>query len=361
MIVICIYAIPILLLTYGLIKLPITKVNQSLNPHRFSIVIPFRNEAKNLNPLLQSISKLNYPEDYFEIILIDDASTDSSIDIIQKWKKFIPNLHILQSIRKSNSPKKDALLLGIKHAKHPWIVTTDADCMVPNKWLYYYNTVIHQKNALLICGPIKLKAKKNILHQYQVLDTLSLIGITMGSFGLEKPLMCNAANMGFHKKTFLNIQKYNTQKTTSGDDIFTLENFTKHFPNQTHYLNNAKALVTTKPENTLKQVIHQRVRWAAKSTQYQNWRTKLLGFIVLLTQLSCITLPFFNINYGLLFWTIKISIDAVLLYICAFKLRQKINPFIFIPMAIVYPFVNGFIGVKALFGGYTWKERHFNR
>ena len=106
---------------------------QDLEPKtQFSIVIPFRNEADNLPQLLDSISRLNYPKNLFEVILVDDASSDNSVGLI---RDFISNkslgsisnllsehnqdgIKVIQNIRVSNAPKKDAINSAINISKY---------------------------------------------------------------------------------------------------------------------------------------------------------------------------------------------------------------------------------------------------
>ncbi len=79
------YLVVIALLTYGFDKVENFKL-QDLQPKtKFSVVIPFRNEAENLPKLLASISNLNYPKAMFEVILIDDDSEDDSVSIIENF------------------------------------------------------------------------------------------------------------------------------------------------------------------------------------------------------------------------------------------------------------------------------------
>ncbi|NJB82831.1 glycosyltransferase [Wenyingzhuangia aestuarii] len=361
MIVIFLYSCLILSFVFGLIFLPKSKIDLAIPKQKFSILIPFRNEADNLETLLKSIEQLNYAPNDFEVILINDASSDKSVSIIKNWQEKIPNLLLLENRRTSNSPKKDALQVGIKVAKHSWILTTDADCQLPINWLHCYNTTIHKKKSLFIAGPITLAIKKGFVHQYQLFDSLSLIGTTMGSFGLQKPMMCNAANMGFDKNSYLQIHNNNSFNIASGDDIFTLESFVKNNSNKVHYLNTTEAIVRTKSETNWKAVFQQRIRWAAKSTHYKNNFTKLVGLLVLITQLTLLISLVYQPILAVFLWMVKIGVDGILLFITAEKLNQNINYWKYIPIAIIYPFLNTYIGIKALFGGYTWKDRSFNR
>ncbi|MDO3693406.1 glycosyltransferase [Wenyingzhuangia sp. chi5] len=360
MIVIILYSLMILLFIVGLIRLPKTEVDQSLHQQRFSILIPFRNEEKSLNNLLKSIQNLEYDSDNFEILLIDDESTDNSVNIIKQWQDKIPNIKILNNQRVSYSPKKDAIQVGIKATKFDFIITTDADCVLPKNWLYAYNSIIYQKQSLFVAGPIALKTNKNFVEQYQKYDSLSLISVTMGSFGIQQPMMCNAANMGFDKKAYLQMQSHQTN-IASGDDVFTLENFVKDFPKKVHYLNTTEALVVTKAENNWKKVIQQRIRWAAKSTHYKSFFTKFIGLIVLITQLFIVFGLMLKPLFTFYLLLLKIGIDLIIILITNKKLKQKISIQQYVLVGILYPFLNTYIGIKALFGGYNWKGRKFKR
>jgi len=127
--------------------------DESLNEvSKFSIIIPFRNEADNLPDLLQSIYNLDYQKKLFEILLIDDDSEDNSVEIIntfinkQSFDSTRTNIQIFKNNRTSDSPKKDAIITAIHNAKNEWIITTDADCIVPIMWLKTFDLFIRKNN-----------------------------------------------------------------------------------------------------------------------------------------------------------------------------------------------------------------------
>ena len=86
----------------------------------FSVIVPFRNELAHLPQLLESITALDYPLDKFEFLLVDDDSTDKSVEIISTFiiKNGIANFELISNNRKSNSPKKDAITTAIKQTKY---------------------------------------------------------------------------------------------------------------------------------------------------------------------------------------------------------------------------------------------------
>ncbi|MGC1632229.1 MAG: glycosyltransferase, partial [Gelidibacter sp.] len=145
---------------------------------RFSIIIPFRNEEKNLPALLESISRLNYPKDYFEIIFVDDDSDDHSVHLLNAFLieggTTITNIQVIKNIRTSNSPKKDAITLAISEAKYDWIMTSDADSILPKYWLDSFDEFIQKQQPDMIVAPITYTNVKGFLQNFQLLDVLSL-------------------------------------------------------------------------------------------------------------------------------------------------------------------------------------------
>lgn len=327
---------------------------------RFSIVIPFRNEAENLELLLVSLSQLDYPKELFEVILVNDDSTDASVEIINSLSaKMNLKLRILENERFSGSPKKDALTKAITHANFEWIATTDADCKLPANWLKHFHTEITANHADFIAAPVIFFDGKGFLNAFQKLDFLSLQGATMGSFGIQKPFMCNGANLAFKKSTFEEVGGYAmTNHLASGDDVFLMHKFLKT-DKKVVYHNASQATVETAAQTSWKALIQQRVRWAAKASAYKNPEALLIGLLVFFGNLACITVLFFPEIYILLLP--KIIIDFVLIALTANLLKQQKALLYFIPTAVFYPFFTVWVAVRSQLGSFVWKDRMFRK
>lgn len=330
----------------------------------FSVIIPFRNEALYLPELLASIQQLNYSKTAFEILLVDDQSSDNSVAIIEAFINDNPtiNIIILENNRVSNSPKKDAISTAIHQAKHDWIITTDADCILPVNWLKSFNNTIEKHQPNMIAGPVSLNSNNSFLEQFQLIDFLSMQGSTIGGFGIKKPFMTNGANLGYRKALFFEVNGFESNNTiASGDDVFLLEQFLNLDSSKVCFLKSNDALVNTFPVNNWNTLIQQRKRWAAKATYYNNRFTQIIGLAVFFTNLfiiaSFILSPFqlyYLIPIGL-----KYSIDSILIYKTAAFYQQKINTLQFIKTLFFYPFFTVFIAITSLLGSYQWKDRNF--
>jgi len=368
-VVLVIYVVFILQLIIGFEKVKSFVRTDEKPKTAFTIIVPFRNEEKNLPKLLESFSKLNYPYKLIEVILVDDFSTDSSERVCIRWRLEHEYLDttLLENLRLSNSPKKDAIGRAMPIAKHDWIITTDADCIVNPNWLLTIDNYIQNNDAEMIVGAVIYKTKNNWFHQFQQLDLLSLQGTTIGSFGIGKPFMCNGANFAYTKKLFQEIDGFNgNNKIASGDDVFLLQKAVAKVPEKVHYLKNTETIVKTKPENDLFQLFMQRVRWASKTSSYQSGYAKFLAIIVLSMNLSLVCGLWFVV-YGCCNWKILL-IPFLIKYLVDYCLLYKANKYLLkgkwlLPLAssLLYPFYSSLVGIYSLFGSFSWKGRTFKK
>ena len=236
----------------------------------------------------------------FEVILVDDDSEDESVELIMGFLANARNdISIINNQRKTNAPKKDAITTAINLAKHDWIVTTDADCTLPQFWLNSFDEFIQDSKAKCIVGPVKYHVTDGFLNAFQTLDFLSLQGATIGGFGINKPFLCNGANFAYEKALFFELKGFEgNSNMASGDDIFLLEKVTKTHPNSLHYLKCIDAIVNTQPQKSWGNLFSQRLRWAAKTSAYKNTFGKLTGITVFLMNafvVLAIVLCFFKV------------------------------------------------------------------
>ena len=368
-IIIAIYCLTIIALIYGF-----TKVNSfdylGLKPKtKFSIVVPFRNEAENLPILLDSFSKLNYPNDFFEVILVDDESEEvfsvqcsdpSDSELAKQY-----NVQIIKNNRVSNSPKKDAISTAIQVVKNDWIITTDADCVVNENWLSALDNYIQLHNISMIAGAVSYKCENSFLHHFQQLDLASLQGATIGSFGLKKGFMCNGANFAYTKSFFQELNGFEgNDRISSGDDVFLLQKAIAKFPEKVHYLKSENNIVITKPLDYWKSLFYQRVRWASKTGSYQSGFGKGLGLVVFggnlawMLGVGCWVLGVIMFQNVVLLSLLKFIIDAVLIFKANHFLTKNKTHYLILG-SLFYPFFSVIVALYSLLGKYEWKGRRF--
>lgn len=375
-IIICISLIYLALIFsfyWGFDRVPEFELTDSKPTTHFSIVIPFRNEALNLTALLTSLRELQYSSSYFEVIFVDDASEDNSVTLIDDFFSKNPNSQIInyrifENIPVSNSPKKDALALAISHAKNPWIITTDADCIVPVHWLLAFDQFIQTKDVDMVVAPVTYSKSFGFLENFQLMEVLSLQGATIGGFGIKKPFMCNGANLAYTRSTFEKLDGFKGNDTiASGDDIFLMEKALQAPDITVAYLKCKSSIVSTGALKKHSQVIQQRVRWAAKSSASRNLFGKLSGFIVLSQNAAIIIglllclIGFISPRSFLYVIIIKFSIDFLLLFKTARFFNQERHLSYYPLSALYYPIFTLYVGFIAVFKGFQWKGRRYRQ
>ena len=172
------YALLLVAYSYWFSKLTIFKpVHPAANnaPTHFTIVIPARNEAANIKACVDSILAQDYPTEFFEVIVIDDFSEDTTPDIVKEMGLSHSNIHLLSladyfKSDEMNSFKKKAIENAIGHATGEWIITTDADCIAPENWLLNFDACIQLNNPVLVAAPVQYTEDGSLLQTFQALD-----------------------------------------------------------------------------------------------------------------------------------------------------------------------------------------------
>ncbi|MDX1751569.1 MAG: glycosyltransferase [Salinimicrobium sediminis] len=366
------YVLAMLFLLYGTYQLPVLSGKNAVPKTTFSIVIPLRNEAENLPALLDSLLKLNYPIEKYEILLINDASEDASEAICEDFRRKHPELklQLLQNIRKSGSPKKDAIKTAIKVAKMDYILTTDADCIVPEGWLHEFNGLITEKEADAVAGPVMLKrgvSKMGYWRRFQEMDFFSLQAATLGGFGVRIPFMCNGANFCYSKKAFLNADGFEGNSAiASGDDVFLLEKFQK-MGLKIAFLKSPGAVVATSPASGVGQMLSQRIRWAGKTSATKNSFGKAVGLIVFLMNFL-LSAAFIAMIFGIFSHTVflgmflfKFNVDFLLIHRAASFFGRESSLKSYFWSSMIYPFFSSSVVILSIFSEYEWKGRRFKK
>ncbi|HCI56058.1 MAG TPA: glycosyltransferase [Bacteroidales bacterium] len=325
---------------------------------KVSVVVACRDEENNLPGLLSCLSKQDYPQDFFEVIIVDDNSTDSTFDLSNKFD----GIKNLQVIRNHGTGKKFAIKKGVEVSSSELILTTDADCRMGTRWLSsvvsFYN---HYKPEMIIAPVNLLKVNNRFLNSFQIIEWQALQGITAGTAAQGNPVMCNGANLGFKRETFLNHSyglKYNL---ASGDDIFLLQTLKKEKKSNIRWLESNEAVVTTPAAPTLMHLLMQRARWISKAGFYKDPYIIIIALVTFCTNiellglyLACIlnpTLAFILISG----FVIKSASDFALIKETIRKSFKPVKSKYFFVSEILYPLYVLIVSLKTLTIKKRWK------
>lgn len=353
-----IYILIILFFTIGWIRIKVFQKGIDCPSEIFiSLIIALRNEEKNIPGLINSISNQTLDFKQFELILVNDHSTDKTAELIQKYAKKLPNANYTES--NECVGKKHAITQGIRQAKGELIVTTDADCIHHPDWLKTIHDFYNLKKPKLIVGPV-LMSGKSLFENIQSIDFFSLIVSGAGASGLNRPIMCNGANLAYSKDLFSEINPLRTE-IASGDDIFLLHYTKKKYPGQISFLKSVDATVISGTEHTFLKFLEQRRRWASKAKYYTDFDTTgtaLSVFLINLSLLFNLILSIYDSNFLLAFmiqFTIKSLFDFILLYKGLVFYNNKQLLYYFIPAQIFNIFMIPFVAISGMTRKIQWK------
>ena len=330
---------------------------------KFTIIVPVRNEAKNILELLESLEKQTYPKLYFEVIIANDSSNDNTVEIIENFKKNNCINLVINTLNEkigNTSPKKRAISESIILAKNEIIITTDGDCIVPTDWLLAYANLYQSKPTNFAFGLVTFKEKtKSIFEHFQVLEFASLQGVAAASLMLKSPNMCSGANMSYRKSAFEAVNGYEgNEEIASGDDEFLMHKMVKVFPNDVHFLKQKASIVSTNAHQSLKQFTSQRRRWASKWKSYENKWISVLAIYIFVCNLSVYLIPlFFNLQVALTLIILKFIAEGIFIGLIIKYLGKLKSSVYLLILQIIYPFYVTFFGLIVQKKGYIWKER----
>jgi len=339
--------------------------NFGLNSYPFiSVIIIGRNEENNLLSCIDSIANNNYPKTLFEIIYIDDYSTDKSLKILNdvKYKNFsFYELKDFLDEENINNYKKKAVEIAVSKAQGEIILQTDADTFVGKDWILSHAMKYEDKNNRFVTGPVFFKSDNSTLQQFQKYDLLTTMGVTCAGINSGLHYMANGANMSFRKEVYSSP----TPDFASGDDMFLAQTIEKNYPDSISFLKNLDGVVYTFPEKTLSDFIRQRLRWATKTKGYDSLAMKsvitlifLMNFIVLSNILLILFWGYNQIYFTLFLLIFKLLVDILFIKSVAKFFEEKINYLSLILSLLRYPFYIVFIGTLSLFvSKYKWKSR----
>ncbi len=351
-------------------QMPEFESNDSIPATYISIIVAVRNEEKNVDALLESLSQQSYSKDLFQVIIIDDYSEDETWNKLTQFNPRGLNTLFTRLSDHTNegeiiqSHKKKAIETGIKLAKGTLIVTTDADCLFPVDWLITIARFYEKNNATFIAAPVRITATSSLLSVFQTLDFLTLQGITGASVFKRIHSMCNGANLAYEKEAFMEVGGFKgIDDMPSGDDMLLMHKIYRKYPENVFYLKSSAAIVSTAAMSSWKQFFHQRIRWASKSGSYDDKR--IVGVLLLVYVLNfCFLIlgiaAFFSptwLFFFILLLVAKVLIEFPFVHTVAAFFRQQflLKYFLLLqPLHIAYTIIAGWLG---RFGSFEWKGR----
>lgn len=331
---------------------------------KISVIIPVRNEASNIASLLEDLKRQDYPKDSFDVIVVNDHSTDETVLVVEQ--AISENKDQFQLVHLAEGKgKKAAATFGVQVAKGEYILCTDGDCRIPKSWVSSYAAFIVQFKPYMVSGPVKMIGNR-FFDRIQAMDFSSLQAF--GATSLEQGMAssCNGANMAYSKEAFLKVDGYTgNENLASGDDEFLLQKIFAQFPDKVFFMKSHAAVVETLPKNNLKGFIQQRVRWASKWRFYDDFWMRLSWVFTYVDFMSVFFIVTTMLTGHISWLSGSIIITARWLAEMWYLrgpvrfLKIRGNVFHLFTVSFIYPFYVLFLGFASIFGAYSWKGRRY--
>lgn len=319
-----------------------------------SVVICSKDESENLRQFLPSILEQDYPN--FEVIVVNDGSTDATSEVLSVFKQQYDNLYetYIPESTEIISRKKLGLTIGIKAAKNEFLLFTDADCRAESRqWISeMVKNFTPETEFVLGCGLYMYE--KSFINRLISYDTLTIALQYLGFAFAGKPYMGVGRNLAYRKSTFMSHKGFaGLLHIQSGDDDLFVNSWA--VKTNTRIETSAQSITTSLPKKTFKAWISQKDRHLSTSLMYHKtdlWRlggevaTRALFYVFFVLSL-CFWNPIAGIISLSLFF-LRLIFQIVLFNLSAKKIGQanRIFHIDILLFDVLLPLINLFLMVR---------------
>lgn len=334
-------------------------------PPPATVLVPFRNEAARLQPLIRSIKQAAEVLPDWEFLFLNDHSDDGSETLLQTALAEFPQVQVLD-VPPGLTGKKAALQFGVEQSRNPYLITTDADCSFAPAALQHMVAALLPDQVKLVCGPVIQHSGNGFGALLADLEFLSLMGSGIAFWGMGVPIMGNGAFLGFRKEAFWAVNGFvGNENYPGGDDVFLLHKIREKFGNRSiRFITSGEDVVQTAGDGSWREFLQRRIRWGAKAKAYQSAGARAITFFTLLVQSAtvvCMMGLLLSAQWHIVLCALllKLACDLLVLVPIMAHFRQwRLLPFI-LPASPLHPFYLFFTACLSLRGQYEWKKRTY--
>jgi 1,2-diacylglycerol 3-beta-glucosyltransferase len=243
---------------------------------RISVLIAARDEERNLPHCLRSLSRIEYPKELCEVLVLNDHSTDKTLDIARQFAQENNHIHVLNIDEKKYGlqGKMNVLAQGIEKASGEIILITDADCIVPESWIKEFVSYFTPRTGMV--GGLTLLTGPGLFHKLQSFDWLFLQTIASGTTGIGKPVTILGNNFAFRKEAYEEVGGFRQIGFSLTEDMALMQAIKNHTNYDIVYPLEIGHMIWSEAEQNLQAVYHQRLRWMSGGKKASVWGYSLM-------------------------------------------------------------------------------------
>lgn len=352
-------------LQIGIFAIGSHRARYSTNPAyrpRASIIIAARNEEENIRSCLESIVRLTYPKELLDVVIVNDRSTDRTEEIIREYVAAFPFITLHNATEDTEfglKGKTNAVAQGIERSRGEIILFTDADCVVPERWVEETVKYYSEENVGLVSGFTSLRSG-TLFEAVQALDWFVLFSIAAATIRLRFPVTAVGNNLSVRRKAYDAVGGYRHIPFSVTEDYALFHAITSTGAFKAKFPVDAGTLVESLPCENWKSLYHQKKRWFTGGAGMDIKSISLFATGYIFKTLLLLTLAFEGFGGVAIPFLVKMGVDFLLVRPALRTFDRLDLIWVFLPFELYYIlYVVVFPPLVLLNKEVVWKGRSF--
>lgn len=329
-----------------------------------SVIIAARDEEKYIEASLLALLAQDYP--YYEIVVVDDCSSDGTLGIIEKLCAGHEHVHVIE--REEGGSKKAALTMGIAKAQGDILLMTDADCQVGPGWIREMISYFSDDVGLVV-GFSQIESSRQKLGwrgAYEAIDFLNLMACIWGSVGRGHAMAASGQNLAYRREVYNEVGGFSrVMHRASGDDVLLMQMVRTETTWRIVFASAPNSFAQHPRAHSWRDLLQQRSRWASNVPMIARMDPLFFFYMIVTYMLSCFVLlspllwkmAWVQPHWIGLVLSLKWVGEAVL-FLRVIKLARRFELRRFWPLwALIQPWHIAIVGGLGPFGLFAWKGK----
>ena len=356
------YVLFTLILAYGELRMKPRTLPDELP--RVSVVLCARNEEQIIRRCLDSLAALDYPPDRIELIVVDDESTDRTLDIYRQYAQKDARFRVFSTAGEPRTliGKQRPLSFGIRESTGEIILGVDADMAMRPGWVKAHVAAYHEGVGVVGGTTRVVPLDGGMFAKLQACDLTAKISVAMGCAGLGIPLTIMGNNISFRRDAYASFGGFERMKPRIVEDLALMNAITRDSGYRLGWTSGIDGVADSTPETKLSTFIEQRRRWLNELGDMSFVGKFMLGYEIVMNLVFLFAL-------FLMPFSLKPVLVATVCWLGGYGILLASNPgatlrdFLLVPCMMLFQIYYGLIIMhRNLFGKkIIWKGREYAR